>query len=121
MIKREKKLSVTTLNRLNEEDESLLVGSQDPDGLNKAESSYKPNQQNESDLNELAIEKKKLTQSIDGVFKAVPLCDGPNILDDQKRLESLEQVLINRLILNFDAEESNIIDSNNQFGIIINN
>jgi Leucine-rich repeat (LRR) protein len=118
MIKREKKLSIPTLNRLNEEDENVLVDNQENNKSNKINSSSKKHQQNSDEIDELIIDKKMLIKSIDGVFKLIPFCESSNILlDDRKRLGNLEQLLINKLILNY---EDNIEQQKNESKTIIN-
>jgi hypothetical protein len=119
MIKREKKLSIPTLNRLNEEDESIVEnqdGNFNNNKYNNNSSGYNESLRvTSTEQTELAIEKKKLTQSIDGVFKLVPFCETPNVLDDNKRLESLEQLLINRLVLNYQGNDDSLSSNRNEY------
>ena len=71
MIKREKKLSIPTLNRLNEEDENVLVDNQENNKSNKINSSSKKHQQNSDEIDELIIDKKMLIPEVEGGRKYV--------------------------------------------------
>jgi Leucine-rich repeat (LRR) protein len=107
MSKRDKKMSVlNTLNRLNEEDENALTQAE--------EEKRRLEEEKINSLNEYALEKLKLKDTIDGVFKVLPYCAPASVnLNDASRLESLEQLLIDQLILkqnNNNAGEQN--DSN---------
>ena len=102
MSKRDKKMSVlNTLNRLNEEDENALTAAE--------EEKRKLEEEKLLSLNEYAIEKLKLKDTIDGVFKVLPFCEPPASvnLNDTSRLESLEQLLIDRLILQTKVKNDN--------------
>ena len=94
MSKRDKKMSaLNTLNRLNEEDENALTAAE--------EEKRKLEEEKINSANEYALEKLKLKDTIDGVFKTLPYCEQASVnLNDTKRLQSLEQLLIDRLILN---------------------
>ena len=85
MTKREKKNIINTLNKLNEEDESLpivLVNVED------------------TPEHDLFLDHHKLRLCVDGVFKTVPVCEQPVSIDESKRVQVLEQVLVNHLVLN---------------------
>ena len=86
--------AVNTLNRLNEEDENALTAAE--------EEKRKLAEEKIASLNEYALEKLKLKDTIDGVFKVLPYCEPPAsvTLNDAARLQSLEQLLVDRLILN---------------------
>jgi leucine-rich repeat protein SHOC2 len=114
------KTTLGTLNSLNEEDESPVNFDGDSSSSNEAKQLNTVNedeqQQQEIDTSatasdeksninkELALEKEKLRESINNVFKTVPYCEPPLISmlmdNDTKRSEYLEQVLINRLVYN---------------------
>jgi Leucine-rich repeat (LRR) protein len=102
-----------SLNRLNEEDEreaaaaaavakGLTEGSGGLENIDESGEILMTEAQDNS--RELAAEQAKLRESINSVFKAVPVCEPPLftvlIDNDTKRVEYLEQVLINRLIYN---------------------
>jgi hypothetical protein len=100
--------SASSLNRLNEEDEREMTGDHHTltDGTLENIDESSEIQMNAA-LNltkELAMEQEKLRESINTVFKAVPLCEPPlfSVLidNDSKRIEYLEQVLVNRLVYN---------------------
>lgn len=99
MSKRDKKLNVNKLNRLNEEDESVfLEEKQAEENKKKAEEESKQNL-----AQDIAQEYSKLRGQIEQVFRLVPYCEPStlNVIDSNpKRLEFLEQALINRLIYN---------------------
>ena len=110
MSKRDKRLNLNKLNPLNEQDENALTEAE--------KLKIKQEQEKVESAHEYALEKQKLKESIDGVFKAIPVCAETNIiLDDVKRLESLEQLLIDRLVMNnLDVNFNN--DSNKNDSLI---
>ena len=70
MSKRDKKMSVlNTLNRLNEEDENALTQAE--------EEKRRLEEEKINSLNEYALEKLKLKDTIDGVFKVLPFVHPP--------------------------------------------
>ena len=89
MIKREKKLSIPTLNRLNEEDENSLIDNQEKSTANKNDFLKKTiNLNNDKTESYESIDKK--INSIDDVFKLIPFCESSNILlDDDSSLSSI--------------------------------
>jgi Leucine-rich repeat (LRR) protein len=100
-----------SLNRLNEEDERDVAGGGDHQALTESGPLENIDELGEIQMNaalnmtqELAMEQEKLRESINTVFKAVPLCEPPlfSVLidNDAKRIEYLEQVLVNRLVYN---------------------
>jgi leucine-rich repeat protein SHOC2 len=96
MSKRERILNINTLNRLNEEDENTLVDEdRDVEEKNALDASA-----------DYTVEKQKLKDRIDDVFKVIPCSESNTLLDDQKRLESLEQLFINRFLFNISNTQT---------------
>ena len=103
------KKTANLLNRLYEEDENQQeVNNQSGQLANIDENGeINPNAPEPVPINlarELALEQEKLRESIDVVFKAVPYCE-PSLFsviidNDRKRVDFLEQLLINRLVYN---------------------
>lgn len=97
--KREKlSVSVSTMNPVNEEDETLNITA--PSAFDETEETP---QIDENDTTELPFdstaEQQKIRQNIEIVFKSLPLCQEITNLDkDNKRLDALEQLLIDRLV-----------------------
>lgn len=115
MIKREKKLSIPTLNRLNEEDENSLIDNQEKSTANKNDFLKKTINLNKDKTESYESIDKKIN-SIDDIFKLIPFCESSNILlDDEKRLQSLEQVLANRLIFNSEDDATEKKNENRTF------
>jgi hypothetical protein len=93
-----KKLSISTLNRLNEEDESAMSSTLSEANLINPLANELTTSSISDNIN-LHQEQEKLKSTIDLVFQSLPPCEQPMDLDTaSKRYEFLEQLLIDRLV-----------------------